>query len=593
MELREVDRKVSGEYPAYGGRIEGDVQGRELVGRWIEGARSGGLRFVLASDGRSFMGRFDNGEWWTGGRIEGVASGSVIDQTGPREALRTFVEAGNSARTGSPDEIATAAAVTDFGAAGTSMAPGEKLAAARSLFEIVDLTTFHLWAIPGKRAEGDRLDLTLAQAGSGAKLPLSLEKKGQDWSIIYPDAAALADAKHALLARYGGRPPAPDDYKRRRNARDAIRTFLGAFADWNGSGHDQALAALDLSSLSTVEREYEGELAAQYLKEVLDRVGSITPQEVPDDPASLEPYVAFSHPVGRVIVAAVGTGDGLSWKFSADTVRTARDLYIAVEDMPTLAGTALGSQTNSYFRLRRWVRDHYPQMFRTVGVLELWQIIGWIIVLCLAFVLALLVSAILAAATRLLIGGRRLTAEHEFRWPLRFALTFSIYKLLIPAIGLPELVKRISIGTTGLLLALSVMWGGWRLIDMSGEYFFRRSAQSASSVDNIVVSLGFGALKLALIAGGLIFIAMELSLPYEGVLAGLSIGGLAVAFASKETLSNVFGAGILAIDRPFRRGDWIIAGDAQGTVEHVGIRSTRIRTGQARAAAAHAGSYAS
>ena len=279
-------------------------------------------------------------------------------------------------------------------------------------------------------------------------------------------------------------------------------------------------------------------------------------------------------------MAAVGTGDGLSWKFSADTVRTARDLYIAVEDMPTLAGTALGSQTNSYFRLRRWVRDHYPQMFRTFGVLELWQIIGWIIVLCLAFVLALLVSAILAAAIRLLIGGRRLTAEHEFRWPLRFALTFSIYKLLIPAIGLPELVKRISIGTTGLLLALSVMWGGWRLIDMSGEYFFRRSAQSASSVDNIVVSLGFGALKLALIAGGLIFIAMELSLPYEGVLAGLSIGGLAVAFASKETLSNVFGAGILAIDRPFRRGDWIIAGDAQGTVEHVGIRSTRIRTGQ-------------
>ena len=147
-------------------------------------------------------------------------------------------------------------------------------------------------------------------------------------------------------------------------------------------------------------------------------------------------------------------------------------------------------------------------------------------------------------------------------------------------IGLPETVKRISVGTTGVLLALALMWGGWRLIDMIGDLYFKRSEGSVAVLDNIVVSLAFGALKLVLVACGLIFIAIELSLPYEGVIAGLSIGGLAVAFASKETLSNVFGAGILAIDRPFRRGDWIIAGDTQGTVEYVGIRSTRIRTGE-------------
>jgi len=97
-------------------------------------------------------------------------------------------------------------------------------------------------------------------------------------------------------------------------------------------------------------------------------------------------------------------------------------------------------------------------------------------------------------------------------------------------------------------------------------------------MDEIVVSLVLGACKLMLLAGGLLFIADALSIPYEGVLAGLGIGGLAVAFASKETLSNVFGAGILVADRPFRRGDWIEAGEARGTVEHVGIRSTRIRT---------------
>ncbi len=152
MELQEADGKVTGQYPAYGGRIDGSVEGRHLSGHWTEGARSGGLDFVLAPDGRTFMGRFDNGEWWTGGRVVPAVGDLVVDQSGAREALRTFVQAGNAAREGSLDEMAKAADVVDFGTAGSAMAPGEKLAAAKNLFDLVDQTTFHLWAIPGKRA---------------------------------------------------------------------------------------------------------------------------------------------------------------------------------------------------------------------------------------------------------------------------------------------------------------------------------------------------------------------------------------------------------------------------------------------------------
>jgi MscS family membrane protein len=202
------------------------------------------------------------------------------------------------------------------------------------------------------------------------------------------------------------------------------------------------------------------------------------------------------------------------------------------------------------------------------------------LVLLLSAGLAFGLTALIMRVLRRMLGGAQHPAERDFRAPLWMALTFSFYKLIIPVIGLPELLKRISVGTTGVLLALALMWGGWRLIDVVADSFFRRAEASVATMDNIVVSLIFGALKLILLAAGFVFIAMELSLPYESLLAGLSIGGLAVAFASKETISNVFGAGILAIDRPFRRGDWIIAGDTQGTVESVGIRSTRIRTGQ-------------
>ncbi len=96
--------------------------------------------------------------------------------------------------------------------------------------------------------------------------------------------------------------------------------------------------------------------------------------------------------------------------------------------------------------------------------------------------------------------------------------------------------------------------------------------------DDIAVSLCLGALRLAMLFAAVAYVATELSIPTNGLLAGLGLSGLAFAFASKETLSNVFGAGILAADHPFKKGDWIVAGDIQGTVEKVGIRSTRIRT---------------
>jgi MscS family membrane protein len=63
-----------------------------------------------------------------------------------------------------------------------------------------------------------------------------------------------------------------------------------------------------------------------------------------------------------------------------------------------------------------------------------------------------------------------------------------------------------------------------------------------------------------------------------GVLASLGIGGLAFALAAKDTVSNIFGSLMIIFDRPFHIGDWIKAGDMEGTVEEIGFRSTKIRT---------------
>ena len=576
MELREADGKVTGTYPAYGGRIEGTVQGHELRARWVEGSRSGDVTFVLASDGQSFMGRFDTGEWWTAGRIQPGGRDIPIDQAGARQALRTFVLAGNAAREGRLNEWAKAAAVVDFGEDGAALAPGQKLAAARSLFELVDQTTFQLFAIPGRRSVGPRLDIELKQVATAAALPLTLVQ-GEDrlWRVAMP--ADLPRLRDTLLTRSGGRLPPPDDYKRRATARDALRSFAAGFSDWDGSGRAQVLDALDLSGFSDATQVYEGELAAGYLNEVMDRIGQVVPQEVPDDPGSRVPYTVFAHPAGSMVLAP--DAEGKSWRFDADTVRTAREVYTAIEDMPEVEGGALPDVPSTYMQIRRWVRNTAPSLFARIGTLEAWQGVG-VLALLLGCVAAAAAAAwLLLQALRLLVGGRQAASEREFRWPLRLALVFLLYHLAVPVLGLPEGVKRVSTGATGVILAIAVMWGGWKLIDTFGAGAMRRAEATAGTLDEIVLSLIMGALKLALLACGMLFIAQALSIPYEGVLAGLGIGGLAVAFASKETLSNVFGAGILVADRPFRRGDWIEAAEAKGTVEHVGIRSTRIRTG--------------
>ena len=63
-----------------------------------------------------------------------------------------------------------------------------------------------------------------------------------------------------------------------------------------------------------------------------------------------------------------------------------------------------------------------------------------------------------------------------------------------------------------------------------------------------------------------------------GLLAGLGIGGLAVALAAKETLANLFGSIAVLLDRTFQVGDTIRQGDVTGVVENIGLRSTKVRT---------------
>ena len=121
---------------------------------------------------------------------------------------------------------------------------------------------------------------------------------------------------------------------------------------------------------------------------------------------------------------------------------------------------------------------------------------------------------------------------------------------------------------------------GWKLLDGVGDLLGAVAERSAGATDDILFTLLLAGSRLAVVIAGGLGVAYFLSIPTVDVLAGLGIGGLALAFASWETLANVFGAGILVTDRPFRRRDWIRTGDIEGAVESVGVRSTQVCTAQ-------------
>ena len=84
--------------------------------------------------------------------------------------------------------------------------------------------------------------------------------------------------------------------------------------------------------------------------------------------------------------------------------------------------------------------------------------------------------------------------------------------------------------------------------------------------------------KVVLLALGGVAVLNELGFQVASLLAGLGIGGIALALAAQKTVENLFGSLSIGVDQPFRTGDFVKVEDCLGTVERIGMRSTRIRT---------------
>ena len=164
-------------------------------------------------------------------------------------------------------------------------------------------------------------------------------------------------------------------------------------------------------------------------------------------------------------------------------------------------------------------------------------------------------------------------------WPIRLLLiTVAVYafKEILP---LPDSVERIAEGATGLLTTLAVVVFLYRLVDLIAHELVKVAEKPDNLMDQTFVQMIRVFARMMVIIVGSIYIIRALTgKPLSALLAGLGIGGLAVALASQDTLKNFFGSIMIMLDKPFDVGQRIIVEGVDGVVENIGFRSTRVRT---------------
>lgn len=335
-----------------------------------------------------------------------------------------------------------------------------------------------------------------------------------------------------------------------------------------------------MSDIPAILRDSHGALIAQYLRRVLDHIGLVGLQSIPNDGSNRDAYVHFVHDAGRIVIAPKGNAPDAPWLFTAQTIADIDRLYLATETLPPpVAAPTWPIPAYPYFTLRDVVKMHAPFLLTRIASVEYWQIAAVGILMILAMSLGALVAMIALWLLRRVPGVAQ-QQPRLFFWSLAVGAALLLISPYPSMLGIPTAERRYALPLAGIVGSLALGTAAWYLLRAVADFLGAIAEKTSSPTDEILVSFTLAVARLGVVVGVALAIATFLSVSTTNILAGLGIGGLAFAFASRETLSNVFGAGILVTDRPFRRGDWIKAGDVEGSVEAVGIRSTRVRTAQ-------------
>lgn len=362
-------------------------------------------------------------------------------------------------------------------------------------------------------------------------------------------------------------PPPPEDPYDRGTPRSAMAGFLTAARadDW-----DRAVEYLDLRHLRAAEREERGRELARELKLVLDRTLWVELDELSEDPAGhredglpaqrdLVGRIEAVQPPVPVYVERVRRDDGVRiWKIASASLREVPALWEEFGDAP--------------------LAQYLPEVFLTWSFLDvrLWQWIGLLVLITAAILASVMIAWV---STRILSPLLRRAPVTRVVIAPAAALVglgcFSGWRLLL---GLSLPAERAVGGMIRIGAVLAITWMGFRLINAAEGVLAGQASRIGNPAAKAMLVMGRRAAKTLLLLIALLAVLQNLGVNITALVAGLGVGGLAVALAAQKSLENLFGGITIIADQPVRVGDFCRFGDRIGTVEDIGLRSTRVRT---------------
>lgn len=175
-------------------------------------------------------------------------------------------------------------------------------------------------------------------------------------------------------------------------------------------------------------------------------------------------------------------------------------------------------------------------------------------------------------------GGLAEAVSPRVPGPVRLLLLVVVLRSVIPSFELPLAERQLWAAIIGLLAIGAVVWLALLSIGYSERYVHRRIRELHLGESRALVRLGRRIADVVVISAGGVAVLYFFGIDPTAALAGLGIGGIAVALAAQKTLENVIGGFSIVFDKAVRVGDVLRLGTTTGTVDHVGLRSTRIRT---------------
>ena|GEM_PF-1444578 len=368
-----------------------------------------------------------------------------------------------------------------------------------------------------------------------------------------------------------------------------------------------AVRHLDLSEMPERSRDYLATEAALYLKEVLDRIDLPAREEVPGriqatgqsretgiieggDSAALKPITIWQLPGSNIRIHRVKEGSRQGeYLFAPSTVRRAAGWYERAKVLPYKAGATPGIFEAYALTPGRGINVGLSEampawMQRTIYGQTLWQ---WAAALITFGLLAILVRFILKFGFGF---DRSLDRQQD---PVRRRAwrpgTLVALLLAIAVIGYTEILIEDFFNLTGntllwmggllvVFVHVFAAWFGFVLVSQISELIAMvRGYAPRSARSQLVRLVGYfvGAVVVVIVVARA---AEQFGLPAISIITGFGVGGLAVSLAARETLSDILGSLVVLVERPYRIGDYVEVGADAGTVEDIGIRSTKIRT---------------